>query len=288
MQVVTALDAVRALLAEWRDGGDTVALVPTMGNLHKGHLALAEYAATLADHTVVTVFVNPTQFAAGEDYKTYPRTLDKDTLVLKRTGVEAVFAPEVSEVYPFGQTAATRVHVPEIGDDLCGRHRQGHFDGVASVVCRLLFMVQPDVAVFGEKDYQQLLLLKRMVSDLSIPVRVDSVATVRESDGLALSSRNQYLSADERAIAPVLYAELTQIVAALAAGNTDFAELEAGANGHLEEAGFRPDYVAIRDAATLTAPSAATSEAFVVLGAAWLGDARLIDNVRVANPQLAT
>ena len=288
MQVVTALDAMRALLAEWRDGGDTVALVPTMGNLHKGHLALAEYAATQADHTVVTVFVNPTQFAAGEDYKTYPRTLDKDTLVLKRTGVEAVFAPQVSEVYPFGQTAATRVHVPEIGDDLCGRHRQGHFDGVASVVCRLLFMVQPDVAVFGEKDYQQLLLLKRMVSDLSIPVRVDSVATVRESDGLALSSRNQYLSAKERAVAPALHAVLTQIVAALAEGNTDFAKLEAGASGHLEEAGFRPDYIAVRDAATLTAPSAATSEAFVVLGAAWLGDARLIDNVRVANPQLAT
>ncbi|MEO1036467.1 MAG: pantoate--beta-alanine ligase [Pseudomonadota bacterium] len=286
MQVIQSLEALRAVLADYRDAGDRTALVPTMGNLHRGHLALAEQATRLADHTVVSIFVNPTQFAEGEDYKTYPRTLDKDTLVLKRSGVDIIFAPSVSEVYPFGQSAATRIHVPEIGDDLCGRHRAGHFDGVASVVCRLLFMVQPHVAVFGEKDYQQLQLLKRLVSDLSIPTQIESAPTVRESDGLAMSSRNQYLSEAERGIAPELHATLQAAATMLAAGEADFDRVEQRAIERLEEAGFKTDYVAVRDAATLTPPLAA-SEAFVVLAAGWLGSARLIDNVVQPNPRFA-
>ncbi len=284
MDVIQSLDDTRALLAEWRESGDRIALVPTMGNLHRGHVALAEEAAKLADRTLVSVFVNPTQFGEGEDYKSYPRTLEKDTLMLKRSGADLLFAPSVSEVYPFGQSAATRIHVPELGDEFCGAHRPGHFDGVATVVCRLLFMVQPNIAVFGRKDYQQLLVLRRMVSDLSIPTVVESVATVREDDGLALSSRNQYLSAEERQIAPELFSMLTACAGALTDAEADFAALESAAMDRLSAAGFTPDYVAIRDAATLTSAEPDSPE-WVVLAAAWLGKARLIDNLVVSNPE---
>ncbi|MEM1263388.1 MAG: pantoate--beta-alanine ligase [Pseudomonadota bacterium] len=281
--IIESIDSLREQLADWRENDERIAFVPTMGNLHRGHVTLAERAVEIADRTVVSVFVNPTQFGEGEDFKTYPRTLDKDALLLRRSGVDCVFAPHVSEVYPFGQSGATRIHVPEVGDDLCGRHRPGHFDGVATVVCRLLFMVQPDVAVFGSKDYQQLLLLRRLVLDLSVPTRIESVETVRESDGLAMSSRNQYLGEAERQIAPQLYAVLQSTAQQLSADLDATPDLEQSAVATLAAAGFEPDYVAIRDAATLSAPHA-DCESLVVLAAAWLGSARLIDNIVVANP----
>ncbi|MEM8984438.1 MAG: pantoate--beta-alanine ligase [Pseudomonadota bacterium] len=287
INIVESVDALREQLADWRENGDTVAFVPTMGNLHRGHLGLAERAVELADRTVVSVFVNPTQFGEGEDFKTYPRTLDKDALLLRRSGVDSVFAPHVSEVYPFGQSGATHIHVPEVGDDLCGRYRPGHFDGVATVVCRLLFMVLPDVAVFGSKDYQQLLLLRRLVLDLSVPTRIESVDTVREADGLAMSSRNQYLDESERASAPQLYAALQHVAKQLRAGETGYESLENAAAEQLSAAGFKPDYVAIRDAATLSGPHP-DCESLVVLAAAWLGGARLIDNIVVPIPGSGT
>jgi pantoate--beta-alanine ligase len=257
-----------------------VALVPTMGNLHRGHLSLVALARQHVPRTVVTVFVNPTQFGPTEDFATYPRTPAPDAGLLAAAGADALFLPGVDAVYPAGTEAATRVEVPELSTILCGAHRPGHFAGVTSVVARLLNMVVPDIAVFGEKDFQQLAVIRRMVSDLHFPVRVLGAPTVREPDGLALSSRNQYLTAAERQAAPALQATLASCAAALTAGRRDYAALEAGALVTLETAGFRPDYVAIRTLAGLQVP-APGDQGLVVLAAATLGRARLIDNVQL-------
>ncbi|MDH5345285.1 MAG: pantoate--beta-alanine ligase [Gammaproteobacteria bacterium] len=280
MKIVGNVEELREQIADWRRAGDHVALVPTMGNLHQGHLSLIDIARECAERVVVSIFVNPTQFSASEDLEGYPRTLELDKRKLKRAKVDLIFAPDVETMYPFGVDSATSVRVPVLTEDLCGTFRPGHFDGVTTVVNRLFSLVQPDVAVFGRKDYQQQLVIRRMVQDLNIPVEIVTGPTVREDDGLAMSSRNQYLTEDERKVAPELHAELSAIAEALAAGDRDFGALEKVATDKLGAAGFRPDYVAIRRADDLGEPGADTTN-FVVLAAAWLGDARLIDNIDV-------
>lgn len=281
MQAARTREELRERLAEWRRAGDHIALVPTMGNLHEGHLSLVTLAREHAERVVVSIFVNPSQFEPGSDYEQYPRTLDLDKRRLKRAQVDLLFAPDVDTVYPLGTAAATRVTVPKLSDELCGAFRPGHFEGVTSVVARLFGLVMPDVAVFGAKDYQQQLLIRRMVEDLHWTTRIVTAPTVREDDGLAFSSRNQYLTDSERKTAPALYRELKQVALALEAGNRDYAELESGAMTALSAAGFAPEYVSIRRAANLDPPDRDTDE-LVILAAARLGKARLIDNVRVA------
>lgn len=280
MEMITGKEALRELLVDWRHGSDHIALVPTMGNLHDGHMSLIGIAREHAERVVVSVFVNPTQFAAGEDFNEYPRTLQRDARKLKQAKVDVLFAPEVETIYPFGIEAATSVHVPFMTDDLCGASRPGHFDGVTSVVSRLLSLVQPDVVVFGQKDYQQQAILRRMVEDLCMPVSVITGPTLRDADGLALSSRNQYLTESDRVIAPALYAQLCLLGEALEAGSEDYGALETSAMEALRSAGFEPEYVSIRRAENL-GPPARDSDELVVLAAARLGKTRLIDNLVV-------
>ena len=280
MDIISDKVELREQLADWRQSGEHIALVPTMGSLHDGHLALVEAAREHAERVVATVFVNPTQFGEGEDFEEYPRSLELDKRKLKRAKADLLFAPDTETVYPFGAEFATRVSVPVLADQLCGAARPGHFDGVTSVVTRLFNIVLPDVAVFGQKDYQQLLIIRRMVADLSLPIEVVAAPTVREDDGLAMSSRNQYLNDDERAKAPQLYAVLQDVAHALETGSEDYAALEEQAMQSLRQAGFEPEYVSIRRAESLETPDRDTDE-LVVLAAAKLGGARLIDNVLV-------
>ena len=282
LKIASTVAETRALIAAWRAARESIALVQTMGNLHDGHLSLMHLAATQAQRVVATIFVNPTQFGPNEDFGAYPRTLAADRERLERSGVvHALFVPTTADIYPFGTGDAVRVTLPALSRELCGAHRPGHFDGVASVVCRLLNIVAPDVLVLGEKDYQQLVLVRRMVDDLHMPVRVLAGATQREPDGLAMSSRNRYLTADERARAPALHATLAALRDALRGGARDLAALEAKGRERLRAAGFGPDYVEVRRAEDLARPSGAPDEALIVLAAARLGKARLIDNVRV-------
>ena len=278
---VRDVEELEAALSPWREEG--IAFVPTMGNLHAGHLALVARARELAPRVVVSIFVNPLQFGPGEDYQRYPRTLEADRAKLAEAGVDLLFAPPVEVMYPRPLEEISRIHVPRLSEILCGAHRPGHFDGVATVVARLFNLVRPAHAVFGEKDYQQLLIIRRMVADLAIPVTIHGVATVREADGLAMSSRNQYLDPEERARAPALYRTLKRTAEALRAGRRDYPELEREATQALLQAGFRAvDYFAILDAEDLTPPR--PGRPLAVLAAAHLGKARLIDNVRVPVP----
>ncbi len=274
------IDETRRFAAGRRRDGRRLALVPTMGNLHEGHLALVRLARQHGDDVVVSIFVNPLQFGRGEDFGRYPRTLSHDMGLLEAEGVAAVFAPEVAEMYPDGQEAHTSVEVPGLGSVLEGAARPGHFTGVATVVTKLFGIVTPDAAVFGEKDFQQLAVIRRLVRDLDLGVEIVAGPTVREPDGLALSSRNQYLSPELRQRAPALYRTLAAARRRLAAGDRSFAAIEDEARAALVAAGFEPDYVAIRRAADL-APPGAGDESLVVLGAARLGKTRLIDNLRV-------
>lgn len=273
-------EELREHLKDWRRAGDHIAIVPTMGNLHDGHLKLVEIAREHAERVVVTIFVNPTQFGEGEDFEDYPRTMERDRRRLKRARADLLFAPTVDVIYPFGIDTAASVTVPVLTTDFCGESRPGHFDGVTGVVSRLFSLVQPDVAVFGQKDYQQLLVIKRLVEDMSIPLKIVAAPTEREDDGLAMSSRNQYLTEEERAAAPELFRALTVIATGLESGNEDYAELEAQAIESLKQAGFDPEYVSIRRAQNLEPPDRDSDE-LVVIAAARLGDARLIDNVLV-------
>ena len=276
--------AVRELVGSWRLTHQTVALVPTMGNLHEGHLSLMNVAREHADRVICSVFVNPTQFGAGEDFSAYPRSLADDEALLAGQGmVDLVFAPDEKDIYPFGVEAAVRVSVPQLRGELCAASRPGHFEGVASVVLRLLGIVAPDVMVLGEKDYQQLVVLRRMVRDLQLPVQVVAGSIQRERDGLAMSSRNRYLSADERRAAPKLHGELKRVRKALRQGEQDFRTLEAQASRALQAAGFDPDYVEVRRAGDLSRPNGLDSvgDDLIVVAAAWLGKARLIDNLRI-------
>ncbi|MEO0573863.1 MAG: pantoate--beta-alanine ligase [Pseudomonadota bacterium] len=278
MQVIQSLAVMREQIDEWRIGGERIVLVPTMGNLHDGHLALVRHAKSLADRVVVSIFVNPTQFGVGEDFGSYPRTLQDDCQALMAAGAHLVFTPDERTMYPLGTQGATHIHVPGVSTKLDGKHRPGHFDGVATVVCRLFAMVAPDVAVFGQKDFQQVLVIRQMVRDLSLPIAVATAPTVRAEDGLALSSRNQYLDEHQRLLAPMLFTQLSRIAERLTAGARDYKALRAEALASLEESGFLPDYIAIRDPVTLK-KSQEKDHNWVVLGAATLGRTRLIDNI---------
>ncbi len=266
------------LRATLRECPRPLGLVPTMGNLHAGHVELARRARETSATVVTTIFVNPTQFGPNEDFDRYPRTLERDEEALASVGTDIVFAPSVDEVYPDGRDTPTRVSVDALADTLCGLDRPGHFDGVATVVTKLFNIVQPELAFFGEKDWQQLTIIRRLAYDLDVPLEIIGVPTVRADDGLALSSRNQYLSEEERARAPKLYQTIEAIRIGLAAGRRDFDSLIARGASELADAGFDVDYVAIRDARTLAEASPETHE-FRILAAAQLGGARLIDNV---------
>ncbi|MGE7136310.1 pantoate--beta-alanine ligase [Luteibacter sp. NPDC031894] len=278
MQTVTDAAALRAAIRGWRTAGQTVGFVPTMGNLHAGHHSLLKLARARADRVVASVFVNPTQFGPGEDFERYPRTLAQDQAGLAEAGCDILFAPDVSTMYPFGPAASVSIHVPVITDTLEGAHRPGHFDGVATVVAKLFSLVQPDLAVFGQKDFQQLKVIERMVRDLSLPLKVMAAPTLRDEDGLAMSSRNQYLSAQERARAPMIHATLQQMRDLFRQGHA-WQALETAARARLERGGFLPDYVAIRRAEDLGEPGADEREGLVALVAARLGSTRLIDNL---------
>ena len=267
-------------IAEWRHQDEHIALVPTMGSLHAGHLSLVELAREHAERTIVSIFVNPTQFGEGEDFDDYPRSLERDQRRLKTTATDMIFAPDVETLYPFGPDKATTVSVPGLTENFCGATRPGHFDGVTTVVARLFAIVQPDIAVFGQKDYQQQLVIRRMTDDLSLPITIITGETVRDDDGLALSSRNSYLSDEERAAAPALYGALKSVGQKLQAGGRDFASLEAAAIEQLNSAGFKVDYFAVRRALNLEVPDRDCDD-LVILVAAQLGPARLIDNIVV-------
>lgn len=284
METVFSLADLRATIQRWRRESARIALVPTMGNLHAGHISLLERARTLADRTVVSIFVNPIQFGKGEDYAKYPSTLDADMEKLGAAGLDVLFAPNLDQLYPGGIEEDTRVTVPGLSTILCGQYRPGHFSGVATVVTKLFNNVQPDVALFGEKDYQQLLVIKRMVHDLLMPVEILGMPIVRESDGLAMSSRNGYLNAEERSRAPKIFATLRQASEKLQQHSHPLIVIETAAMAELAAAGFRPEYFSIRRTHDLGAPEGGET-ALQILTAAWLGSARLIDNVRVDLPQ---
>lgn len=280
MQEVSTTEALREQLTEWRHAGDHIALVPTMGNLHDGHLSLVTLARKHAERVVVSVFVNPTQFGEGEDYEEYPRSLERDKRLLKRLNTDLLFVPDVETMYPFGVDNATSVTVPVLTEEFCGSFRPGHFDGVTTVISRLFSLVLPDVAVFGQKDYQQQLVIRRLVEDLSLQIEIICGPTQREQDGLALSSRNQYLDEDQRAIAPQLYATLARVGKDLESGKRNYEKLEQRSVSELQKLGFEPEYVSIRRAGNLAIPDRDNDE-LVVLAAARLGTTRLIDNILV-------
>jgi len=285
MRTVQGIREVGDAMKAARARGLRVAFVPTMGNLHPGHLSLVARARKLAEFTAVSIFVNPFQFGAGEDYGTYPRTLDEDIVKLEEAGADFLFIPEVADLYPKGLDCVTWIEVPGVSKVLCGEFRPTFFRGVTTVVGMLFHLVQPDYAVFGEKDYQQLVVIRRMVSDLKMPVRIISVPTLRESDGLAMSSRNGYLDETERRLAPILYKTLGEAGALLVAGDIDLDAIRSKGIETLTVAGFRPDYFEIRRAADLTIPgqddSARDDGDLRILAAAWLGRTRLIDNIAV-------
>ncbi|WP_437881594.1 pantoate--beta-alanine ligase [Pseudomonas sp. LRF_L74] len=278
MNTVKTVAELRAVIARARSQGKRIGLVPTMGNLHAGHIALVNTALRHADFVVASIFVNPLQFGRGEDLDSYPRTLAADQDKLVDAGCHLLFAPDVSEMYPDGMEQQTKVSVPVVSEGLCGASRPGHFDGVSTVVSKLFNMVQPDVAVFGQKDYQQLAVIRTMVRDLNMPVQIIGEPTVRAEDGLALSSRNGYLDDTQRHDAIALYRVLQGVVEAIQGGNNDLPALLQHASKDLGSAGFRPDYLEVREAASLRQPSAQDSQ-LVVLGAAFMGNTRLIDNI---------
>ena len=280
MEVADRIDSVRATLTQL--AGHAVGLVPTMGNLHEGHLELVRACRRRCDVRVVSIFVNPTQFGPSEDFGNYPRTLDDDLARLDEAQVDVVFKPSVEEMYPAGQDDHATVTVPSLANTLCGASRPGHFDAVATVVAKLFNIVQPKYAFFGEKDWQQLSVIRAMVRQLDMPVDVVGVPTVRAESGLALSSRNTYLSDTERDLAALLNATLVNIKRAISAGNRRYGQLESQAATSLTDAGFDVDYVAVRDAHRLCEPDA-TSTNLRILAAARLGGARLIDNVGVGH-----
>lgn len=280
MRTIHTLKELRAVLHGYRQQGKRIGLVPTMGNLHEGHLALVGHARQAADVVVTSIFVNPMQFGANEDLDSYPRTLQEDQDKLQAAGNTLIFAPAPDEVYPDGLANQTQVVVPDVSDGHCGASRPGHFEGVATVVTMLFNMIQPDLAVFGEKDFQQLAVIRKLTRDLFIPVEIIGAPTVRESDGLAKSSRNGYLSDKERACAPVIYQALQSTADALEQGSTDYTGLEQQALRILTQAGLRPDYFNIANSLTLK-PAKADDTQLTILAAAFLGTTRLIDNLSI-------
>lgn len=280
MRTIKTATEMQALASKWRAAGQRIGFVPTMGNLHAGHLALVERAKELCDRVVVSIYVNPLQFGEKEDFAAYPRTLAEDKLQLEALSVDALFAPKLDSFYVRSRELTTYVEVPGISTELEGASRPGHFRGVATVVCKLFHSVLPHVAVFGEKDYQQLLVVRRMVTDLDLPLTIEGLATRREVDGLAMSSRNAYLSEDERRKAPRLYQILQQLRDQLLQDARDIPALEEGARQALTAAGLVPDYCVIRQAEDLQ-PAKNGVKSLIILAAAWLGQTRLLDNLRV-------
>jgi len=267
METVTTISAVRERVRAWRAAGERVVFVPTMGNLHLGHVSLIESARRHGERFVASIFVNPMQFGPNEDFAHYPRTPRADEQMLASAGCDLMFMPEVSEIYPHGSERATRVEVPGLSRILEGEFRPGHMEGVSTVVAKLFHIVEPDVAVFGEKDFQQLTVIRRMVAELCMRVEIVGAPTLRDTDGLALSSRNQYLTPAERKLAPVIYATLEAAAARLRAGDAQFAGIERSGFQALESAGLRPDYFSVRSADDLSAPGP-EKRALVVLAAA--------------------
>jgi pantoate--beta-alanine ligase len=280
MDTVTGTDNLHTRLDIWRRAGERIAFVPTMGNLHAGHFSLIKLARDHADRVIASVFVNPTQFGPREDFEHYPRTLAQDQKGLEEHGCDLLFAPEVQTMYPYGAPHTVRIEVPELSGILEGATRAGHFSGVATVVTKLFNLVQPDVAVFGQKDYQQLLVLRRMAHDLHFPIEILGAPTVREANGLAMSSRNQYLTAPERERAGIIYKTLCTMRDEYHNGKPR-KTIEADARHALEQASLRPDYAVLRRASDLAEPHEADRPAMVALIAAWLGRARLIDNLAI-------
>lgn len=278
MNTVHTIAQLRAAVARARQEGKRIGMVPTMGNLHDGHLALVEKALQSTDYVVVSIFVNPLQFGPNEDLDSYPRTLAADQSKLLDVGANLVFAPSAKEMYPDGMEGHTRISVPLVSEDLCGASRPGHFEGVATVVSKLLNMTQPDLAVFGKKDYQQLAVIRKMAQDLCMPVQIMGETIVRDPDGLALSSRNGFLTAAERQLAPRLYQALQQVAAQIQDGRRDYEAVLHEARQELSEAGIRPDYLELRDPISLR-PVTQESQQLIVLVAAFLGTTRLIDNL---------
>lgn len=283
MQIIEHVSALREVVASWRRAGQRIAFVPTMGNLHAGHYALIALARRHAARVVASVFVNPTQFGPNEDFARYPRTPHEDEAGLEAAGCDLLFRPSVGEMYPYGAERCVAVRVPGLTDVLDGAARPGHFDGVATVVLRLFNMVQPDVAVFGLKDFQQLRVIQYLVRDLALPVGIIPAPIARDSDGLALSSRNRYLSPDERALAPALHRTLLAMRDAWRAG-ISFERIEADAMQQLRDLGFAPDYAQIRRGSDLAPPSGVNDESLTALLAARLGSTRLIDNLAFTRP----
>ena len=281
MDTISSVEELRAHTRAWRLREEPIALVPTMGNLHAGHLKLVQHAKALAPRVVVSIFVNPMQFAANEDYEGYPLSMELDARALMEADADVLFAPGVSAVYPGGVKGTTSVVVPGLNSVLEGEHRPSHFNGVTTVVTKLFNMVQPDIAVFGEKDYQQLLIIRRMVKDLDMPVRIEAVGTVREHDGLAMSSRNSYLTATQRTLAPRLHQVLLDVKTVVEAGAGDFQGIERAAMQQLAETGMVVDYVSIRRQSDLALPKAGDRQ-LVVLAAARIGATRLIDNNQIS------
>ena len=282
MLICTSIKQLQDALASFRLAHQSVALVPTMGNLHEGHLQLVHTAKKHADAALVTIFVNPTQFGANEDLDNYPRTLAEDIDKLDEINTNILFTPSVEDIYPQGGSHSTNVHVPQLTNLLCGAARPGHFDGVTTIVNKLFNMTQVDVAIFGEKDFQQLAVIRRMVTDLNIPINIIGEPIVREQDGLAMSSRNGYLSTMERDIAPQLYKILTSVKKQIVEGGTDYNAIETAAKKQLIDNGFKPDYFSIVDQETL-APPINNASKLVILVAAHLGTTRLIDNLVINN-----
>lgn len=281
MNTVATIEALREQVSAARKAGLRIGFVPTMGNLHPGHISLIETARKQAGFVVASVFVNPLQFGPNEDLDSYPRTLEDDRQKLLEAGCNLLFTPTEQLMYPHGMLGQTLVQVSGVSEGLCGGSRPGHFDGVATVVTKLFNMVQPDLAVFGEKDYQQLAVIRKITRDLDIPVEIIGAPIVRDTDGLALSSRNGYLDAAQRKTAPVLYQSLQQLVGQIQAGNRDYGALLRQAEQQLQTAGMRPDYIELRQAHSLQ-PATPDSSELVVLAAAFLGSTRLIDNIAFA------
>jgi len=280
MHIISELSELRATVATWRRAGLKVAFVPTMGNLHAGHFKLVDEARKLADKVIVSIFVNPMQFGPTEDLAKYPRTLQADCDGLSAHQADAVFTPAAALIYPRGLETQTAVEVPKVGDLHCGASRPGHFRGVATIVTKLFNLVQPDVALFGKKDYQQLAVIRRFTEDLSFPIDIVGVETERAADGLALSSRNGYLTPELRATAPLIYQQLQWLQQQITSGFADFRALEQQVATALQQAGFRPDYVHICDRQSLDLAES-NNTPLVILLAAYLGTTRLIDNLEV-------
>ncbi|ASJ97929.1 pantoate--beta-alanine ligase [Shewanella marisflavi] len=268
---------IRSKVRQWKRAGETVAFVPTMGNLHQGHITLVTEALKQADHVVVSIFVNPMQFGQNEDLDAYPRTLAADQAALEAAGAELLFTPTPAIIYPKGMDQQTFVEVPGLSDELCGASRPGHFRGVTTIVCKLFNIVQPDVALFGKKDFQQLMVIKAMVEDLSLPIEIIGVDTIREDSGLAMSSRNGYLSEEQKQQAAQLKRTLDEMAKAITAGQA-IPNVVQRAQEQLHQAGFKPDYLSVRNAANLQAVGDDDKQ-LVILAAAFMGSTRLIDNL---------